>query len=88
MVKASGGKKREEADKADKDTQAEENAGAAAVPAGDIPRIRVLAPIARPLAEDKLKKKVLKLAKKATQRKSTKRGVKEVVKAIRKQQDG
>ena len=58
--------------------------GAAQVP----PRQQVLAPIAKPLAEDKLRKKVLKLAKKATKRKSTKRGVKEVIKALRKQPDG
>jgi hypothetical protein len=46
------------------------------------------APIAKPLASEKLAKKLLKLCKKATKAKQVKRGVKEVVKAIRKKNKG
>uniref|UniRef100_A0A061SIH6 H/ACA ribonucleoprotein complex subunit 2 n=1 Tax=Tetraselmis sp. GSL018 TaxID=582737 RepID=A0A061SIH6_9CHLO len=47
-----------------------------------------LCPIAKPLADEKLKKKVLKLTKKAAKKKQVKRGVKEVVKALRKNTKG
>lgn len=50
--------------------------------------IKFCAPIAKPLASQKLCKKVLKLCKKATKSKQVKRGVKEVVKAIRKKNKG
>lgn len=50
--------------------------------------IKYCAPIAKPLASQKLCKKVLKLCKKATKTKQVKRGVKEVVKAIRKNNKG
>lgn len=52
------------------------------------PRPKVLCAIAKPLADDKLKKKVLKLTKKACKKKQVKRGVKEVVKALRKNLKG
>ncbi|KAK9833093.1 hypothetical protein WJX74_006925 [Apatococcus lobatus] len=48
------------------------------------PEQRILAPIAKPLADDKMNKRVLKLVKKASKRKQVKRGVKEVVKSLRK----
>ena len=47
-----------------------------------------LAPIAKPLADQKLQKRALKLIKKSAKDKSLKRGVKEVVKALRKSQKG
>ncbi|KAK9823969.1 hypothetical protein WJX72_006706 [[Myrmecia] bisecta] len=63
-----------------------------ATPVGTEERVFVrptkLAPIAKPLADDKLCKKVLKLAKKAAKKKQIKRGVKEVVKALRKNVTG
>eukprot|EP01113_Clastostelium_recurvatum_P016430 TRINITY_DN1939_c0_g1_i1.p1 TRINITY_DN1939_c0_g1~~TRINITY_DN1939_c0_g1_i1.p1 ORF type:complete len:147 (-),score=34.37 TRINITY_DN1939_c0_g1_i1:49-459(-) len=47
-----------------------------------------LAPIATPLANDRLTSKLLKLIKKATKEKQVKRGVKEVVKVMRKTKAG
>lgn len=47
-------------------------------------KIRLVSPIAKPLADKKLTKKVLKTIKKASKGKQIKRGVKEVVKAIKK----
>jgi len=49
---------------------------------------KVMCAIAKPLADDKLKKKILKLTKKASKKKQVKRGVKEVVKALRKNVKG
>ena len=49
---------------------------------------RILAAIAKPLADDKMNKRVLKLVKKASKRKQVKRGVKEVVKSLRKNTTG
>ncbi|KAF8059994.1 NHP2 [Scenedesmus sp. PABB004] len=57
----------------------------------DVPyetRVKHVAVIAKPLADEKLSKKVLKLSKRAAKRKQIKRGVKEVVKAIRKNTKG
>ena len=61
-----------------KDTGAEE----------EIAKETKLCPIAKPLADEKLKKKLLKLTKKAAKKKQVKRGVKEVVKALRKNVKG
>lgn len=47
-----------------------------------------IAPIAIPMASDKLLKRIYKLVSKATKEKSVKRGVKETVKAIRKKAKG
>jgi len=51
-------------------------------------KIRLVSPIANPLADKKLTKKVLKTIKKAAGDKQIKRGVKEVVKAIKKGEKG
>ena len=50
--------------------------------------VRLVSPIAKPMADDKLSKKILKAVKKAAKVKALKRGVKEVVKAIRKGSKG
>ncbi|KAK1619653.1 hypothetical protein QYE76_025170 [Lolium multiflorum] len=47
-----------------------------------------LAPIAQPLAKDKLSKRTLKLVRRASEAKCLKRGVKEVVKSIRRGNKG
>jgi H/ACA ribonucleoprotein complex subunit 2 len=47
-------------------------------------RVKLVGPIAHPLASEKLNKKVLKVVKKATKANQVKRGVKEVVKGLRK----
>merc|ERR1711908_31497 len=50
--------------------------------------IRLVSPIANPLADDKLTKKVLKTVKAAAKEKAIRRGVKEVVKALKKGESG
>lgn len=50
--------------------------------------VRLVSPIAKPMADEKLAKKILKAVKKAAKVKALKRGVKEVVKAVRKGSKG
>ena len=49
---------------------------------------RLVSPIAKPMADDKLAKKLLKCVKRGAKVKALKRGVKEVVKAVRKGSKG
>ena len=51
-------------------------------------KIRLVSPIANPLADKKLTKKVLKLVKAGAKEKLIRRGVKEVVKALKKGEPG
>lgn len=80
--------KKDKKRKSDAGEQAEAAAEVAAAEAPAVPAKIQLAPIAKPLADEKLTKKALKLAKKAAKRKQIKRGVKEVIKAIRKNVKG
>ena len=51
-------------------------------------KMRLVSPIANPLADKKLTKKALKLVKTAAKSKMIRRGVKEVVKAVKKKEKG
>ncbi|KAI7845216.1 hypothetical protein COHA_001260 [Chlorella ohadii] len=80
--------KKEKKDKSAKKEKAATEEQPVEVAAEAVAPKTALAPIAKPLADDKLAKKALKLAKKAAKRKQIKRGVKEVIKAIRKKAKG
>ncbi|PRW18324.1 H ACA ribonucleo complex subunit 2 [Chlorella sorokiniana] len=80
--------KKEKKDKSAKKEKAAAEEQPVAAAAEVVATKSALAPIAKPLADDKLSKKALKLAKKAAKRKQIKRGVKEVIKAIRKKAKG
>ena len=77
-------KKKDKKDKKDKKRAAEDADDDAAAPK----KLRLVSPIANPLADEKLTKKVLKTVKAAAKDKLIRRGVKEVVKALKKNEKG
>jgi H/ACA ribonucleoprotein complex subunit 2 len=79
-----GGDKSAKKDKKEKKRELEDDDDDAGAPK----KIRLVSPIANPLADDKLAKKVLKTVKAAAKEKGIRRGVKEVVKALKKGEPG
>jgi len=75
-------------DKKDKKDKKRQSEGGAVEDEAAPKKLRLVSPIANPLANEKLTKKVLKIVKAAAKEKLIRRGVKEVVKALKKGEQG